>query len=147
LNARFYRNHDKTAGTVGSALHPQKRVLQVWLSKDRGELFAKVWFSDDASGWQASADVEAGLLPACSLSFLPLRRFPGGTVSNAAFDKMARGLADGYHVLKSTPPNWWQEVAVNEISLVPEGHHPAAILWDYSEGNPVWRPMWRGKVG
>jgi hypothetical protein len=143
LNARWYRNHAKLAGTVGSSLHPQKRTLWVWLSANLTELFAKIFFADSEQGWRASADVEKGLLPAASMSFLPLETFGGGTVTGDDLREMAKGLPDGRYVVKSTPANWWKEVAVNEISVVPQGHHPAALLIDWEEGRPVWRTIAR----
>jgi hypothetical protein len=145
MNSRWYRNHSKAGGTVGSSLHPQKRTLAVWLSRDASELFATVWFGDDRAGWRASFDVEKGLLPACSLSFLPLAT-AAADLADADLRRILRGLPDGRYVVKAAAGNWYNAAAVNEISLVSKGEHPAAVLWDYQEGNPVWRPQWRGKV-
>jgi hypothetical protein len=146
MNARWCRNHQKTDGTIGSSFHPRKRTLAVWLSKDHTELFAKVFFADSELGWRAAAQVEKGFWPACSLSFLPLTSF-GGPLTDDDIRKIAKGLPDGHYVIEDTPRNWWKTVAVNEISLVPKGQCRAAVLLDWEEGRPVWKPMWRGKAG
>jgi hypothetical protein len=145
MNARWYRTHQKDGGTIGSSLHPQKRTLAVWLSKDLTELFAKVFFADSELGWRAAAQVEKGFWPACSLSFLPLVSFGGGMMTNEVLREIAKGLPDGHYVIRDVSSNWWKTVAVNEISLVPKGHHPSAVLLDWQEGKPAWKPMWQGK--
>jgi hypothetical protein len=145
MNARWYRLHQKSTGTIGSSLHPQKRSLWVWLSKDLTELYSTVFFADSEQGWDAAAAVEKGLFPAASVGFLPLRTF-GGAVTPAELGKMLRGFPDGAYVVKSLPDNWYREAALNEISLVPEGHHPAAALIDWTEGKPCWRPIWQVKA-
>jgi hypothetical protein len=144
MNARWYRTHQKAGGTIGSSLHPQKRTLAVWLSKNMTELFAKVFFADSELGWRAAEQVEKGFWPACSLSFLPLTSF-GGPLTDDDIRKMAKGLPNGHYVIQNVPRNWWKEVAVNEISLVPKGQCPSAVLLDWTEGKPAWRPQWRGK--
>jgi hypothetical protein len=147
MNARWCRNHQKMDGTIGSSLHPQKRTVAVWLSKDLTELFARVFFADSELGWRTAAQVEKGCWPAASLSFLPLASFGSGPMMDDDLRKIAKGLPDGHYVIKGVPRNWWKTVAVNEISLVSQGQCRAAVLLDWEEGRPTWKPQWRGKTG
>ena len=57
----------------------------------------------------------------------------------------AKAIFDGQ--MNEVRSHVWKTVAVNEISLVSQGQCRAAVLLDWEEGRPTWKPQWRGKTG
>jgi hypothetical protein len=110
--AIWHYAHKQDEIPIGTSIEPGTDKLWVW--KKGNAWYAKVWFylkNKDAR--DIAQAVHDGILRSCSISFLPLE---------------AERYTPYKYVLTSQNPVDWRKVMVSEVSIVPFGANPSAIL-------------------
>jgi HK97 family phage prohead protease len=119
-------NHNTDGGMpIGSCINPRTGRMEVQIDDDR--IRARVFFDlEDELGREIARKVHRGLIRACSISFLPRKARPNDH-SSRSWD--------------------YEAVEMTELSLVPVGDNPRALLESPEGASPILAKSLRRCMG